>query len=301
MTMTTEPVLTDAAASPDCVESSPPAPGLPPDRSDPPRQRLPVGSAVALVALGAGAAGGWFGGQLAAPEAATTTPTVVATATTSASLADVVAAVRPSVVSVTVSWRGGESEGSGFVVSSDGLILTNAHVVDTGQGAPIVVTRADGESSGATLVGLDSATDIAVLRVDGWTDLVPLTTGSVDQLVVGDRVVAIGSPLGLDSTVTAGIVSALHRDVSISDPTAPGPFAQSSTTDLTDVIQTDAAVNPGNSGGPLVDASGRVVGVVSAMASVNGTSGSIGIGFAIPIDTALDVAATLAGVTSISG
>jgi putative serine protease PepD len=107
---------------------------------------------------------------------------------------------------------------------------------------------------------------------------------------VGDTVIAVGSPLGLEATVTSGIVSALGREVEISDTESGGPFQAQRTATLTDAIQTDAAVNPGNSGGPLIDATGRVVGVVTAMAGVNGDSGSIGIAFAIPIDTAMGAA-----------
>lgn len=303
-------MITRATATPPAGEPQPDAGVVPP--STPPAQasrttptdtrarpRLLLGSTVMLTALVAGIGGGWVGGQLVAPTVTSTSPTVVAAASTSTtSVADVVQAVTPSVVSVSVSWRGGESEGSGFVLSSDGSILTNAHVVDAGQGGTIVVTRADGESATATLVGVDTTVDIAVLHVDEWTDLVPLTVGSAESLVVGDTVIAVGNPLGLDSTVTTGIVSALHREVEISDGTQRGPFGQGSTTTLVEAIQTDAAVNPGNSGGPLVDANGRVVGVVSAMASVSATSGSIGIGFAIPIESALDAVAALTGSAS---
>jgi putative serine protease PepD len=257
----------------------------------------------------AGLVGGLGGSSLAHWEGDTavvlSSPTVTSTSAQDAStVAAVAAAVSPSVVDIVVTTAFGESEGTGIVVSADGLILTNAHVVSTETADPrfsstgttpaeITVTRSTGEEATATVVGADSGADIAVLQVTGWTDLVPATLGSAADLVVGDTVIAVGSPLGLEATVTSGIVSALGREVEISDTESGGPFQAQRTATLTDAIQTDAAVNPGNSGGPLIDATGRVVGVVTAMAGVNGDSGSIGIAFAIPIDTAMDAANAL--------
>ena len=187
------------------------------------------------------------------------------------------------------------------MLTSDGLVLTNAHVVAVEESGPawpagaastsITVTLSDGTRASAAVVGADAAADIAVIRVSGVSGLTAATIGTATSLQVGDTVVAVGSPLGLEGTATSGIVSALHRSVDIGSSTGHG--GSGATTTLSDAIQTDAAVNPGNSGGPLVDSTGRVIGVTTAMATVNGESGSIGIGFAIPIDSARTVAQRL--------
>ena len=201
-------------------------------------------------------------------------------------LATVAAAVQPSVVSIEVTTRQGRGEGSGVVLRDDGMILTNNHVAGA-QGAEMLVTFADGDQAPAKLVGADPATDLAVIQVSGVDDLVPATfaTGT-DSLAVGDTVLAIGSPLGLEGSVTAGIVSALHRSVDLRSN------GRQTTSVLADAIQTDAAINPGNSGGALVDTSGRVVGINTAIASISG-SGSIGLGFAIRVEDATAVAEAL--------
>jgi putative serine protease PepD len=192
------------------------------------------------------------------------------------SVAGVASAVLASVVSVTLE-RG---SGSGFVISQDGYILTNNHVVASADGGgSIDVGFFDGTTVPAEIVGRSPSYDLAVLRVDR-TDLTPVRIGDSADVVVGDPVIAIGSPLGLESTVTSGIISALDRPV-----TAGGEGE----TSFINALQTDAAINPGNSGGPLVDAAGRVIGVNSTIASltVPGMApGSIGLGFAIPIDQA---------------
>ena len=192
------------------------------------------------------------------------------------SVAGVASAVLASVVSVTLE-RG---SGSGFVISQDGYILTNNHVVASADGGgSIEVGFFDGTTVPAEIVGRSPSYDLAVLRVDR-TDLTPVRIGDSADVVVGDPVIAIGSPLGLESTVTSGIISALDRPV-----TAGGEGE----TSFINALQTDAAINPGNSGGPLVDAAGRVIGVNSTIASltVPGMApGSIGLGFAIPIDQA---------------
>ncbi len=172
----------------------------------------------------------------------------------------------------------GEATGSGFVIDADGDILTNAHVVD---GAVKVTVQFDNDKTvDAKVVGKDVSTDLALLRVDpDGLDLQPLTLGSSKSLQVGDPVLAIGNPFGLDRTLTTGVVSALQRQIQ-----APNGFA------IRDVIQTDAAINPGNSGGPLLDATGRVVGINSQIATGgSGASGNVGIGFAVPIETAQKV------------
>jgi S1-C subfamily serine protease len=176
---------------------------------------------------------------------------------------------------------GGTATGSGFVIDEDGHIVTNAHVVDGAESVQVTLGE-DGESFDADVVGADPSTDIAVLQVDAPDDqLHPLTLGDSGSVKVGDPVVAIGNPFGLDRTVTAGIVSALQREIS-----SPNGFT------INDVIQTDAPINPGNSGGPLLDAAGRVIGVNSQI-EASGGNGNVGIGFAVPIDTTREVAQQL--------
>ena len=201
------------------------------------------------------------------------------------SIAAVAEALQPSVVQINVAGGGGEGTGSGFVIREDGYILTNNHV--TANGNDITVTFRDGSVVDATLVGTNPGYDLAVLKVDE-TGLPAVTLGSSDALEVGDAAIAIGSPLGLQGTVTAGIVSALNRPV-----TAGGEGEMA----FINAIQTDAAINPGNSGGPLVDGNGAVIGVNSAIAalggSLGGQAGNIGLGFAIPIDTAARIASEI--------
>jgi putative serine protease PepD len=226
----------------------------------------------------------------------------------------VAAKVVPSVVKLeTVIGRQSE-EGSGVILSSDGLILTNNHVVaavksgppngappsgpmgapggepggDPGGAPTTTVTFNDGRTAPFTVVGTDPSTDIAVVRAQGVSGLTPITIGSSANLRVGQDVVAVGSPLGLAGTVTNGIVSALNR------PVASGGNAGDQNSVL-DAIQTDAAINPGNSGGALVNMNGELVGINSAIATLGSDSsgpesGSIGLGFAIPVDQAKRVA-----------
>jgi S1-C subfamily serine protease len=157
-------------------------------------------------------------------------------------------------------------------------VLTNAHVVDGS--SSVTVKFGDGEPLPAKVLGVDDSSDVAVLSVDpGKVDAKPLQLGDSDQVKVGDGAIAIGNPYGLDRTVTSGIISALQRQIS-----APNGFT------ISDVIQTDAAINPGNSGGPLIDAGGRVIGINSQIATGTGSNGSVGIGFAVPINTAKSVA-----------
>jgi len=174
---------------------------------------------------------------------------------------------------------GGASTGSGFLIDGEGHILTNQHVVD---GAESVTVRfPDGDEIDARVVGADASSDVAVLELDSVpSGVAPIELGSSESLEIGDLVVAIGSPFGLEGTVTSGIVSALHREL-----TAPDGFT------IDGAIQTDAAINPGNSGGPLLDGQGRVIGINSQIASSSG--GNEGIGYAVPIETAREVADAL--------
>jgi putative serine protease PepD len=226
-------------------------------------------------------------------------PSVPAASLPAGSVEQVAAKVVPSVVKLEVDLGRQSEEGSGIILSSDGLILTNNHVVAAAKdspagpaaagGAQTKVTFADGRTMTFTVVGTDPSSDIAVVRAQGASGLTPVTLGSSANLRVGQDVVAIGSPLGLEGTVTTGIISALNR------PVAAGGDAQNQNTVL-DAIQTDAAINPGNSGGALVNMNGELVGVNSAIATLGGDagpaaqSGSIGLGFAIPVDQAKRIA-----------
>ncbi len=199
--------------------------------------------------------------------------------------------VLPSVVKINVSTGQESGSGSGVVISSDGEILTNNHVVAiAGQGGRISVSFSDGTAKTATVVGTDPLTDLAVIKAQDVSGLTPATIGKSGQVDVGEAVVAIGSPFGLEATVTSGIVSALNRPVSVGAADRSGQSSQDTTYPA---IQTDAAINPGNSGGPLVDMSGDVIGVNSsirtASSGAQGQGGSIGLGFAIPIDQAWPV------------
>jgi len=208
-------------------------------------------------------------------------------ATGGSSLASVVAVVTPTVVSITVQTAGGQVEGSGVILTSDGLIVTNNHVVeDAAGGGRITVQLSDGRTVAANVVGTDPATDLAAVKAQGVSGLKAATLGDSDALEVGDTVLAVGNSLGLEGSVTAGIVSALHRGV---DTAGSGGA-------LSDAIQTDASINPGNSGGPLVNAAGQVVGITTANATVSQqSSGSIGVGFAIPSNRVKQVVNQLTG------
>jgi putative serine protease PepD len=252
---------------------------------------------VAALALGSGAGAGIY----AAASSSTTSTTAGSTAvtaqpaavkTTVANLTQLYDKVTPGVVDITVTsnapagnfgfGQGGgttQAEGTGFVVDTGGHIVTNQHVVD---GATSITVRfKDGKTVKATLVGTDPSTDIAVIKVDvAASELHPLTLGTSSTVVPGQQVIAIGSPFGLTETMTSGIVSAIDRTIQ-----APNNYS------IAGAIPTDAAINHGNSGGPLLDASGNVVGVNAQIQSDGG--GNEGVGFAIPIDAVKSVANTL--------
>jgi putative serine protease PepD len=196
------------------------------------------------------------------------------------SIAALAARVIPAVVSISVKAPTGSDTGSGFFLDSNGLILTNNHVVEPGAvSGTITVELSNGKKYPAKLIGRDNSYDLAVLKID-VTSAPTLQLGNSDLVQVGDAVIAIGSPLGLSGTVTSGIISSKNRAVTTGNGSGETSFINA--------IQTDAAINPGNSGGPLVDATGAVIGVNSAIATLgSGTqSGSIGLGFAIPINQA---------------
>jgi putative serine protease PepD len=191
----------------------------------------------------------------------------------------------PSVVTLHVQAGSSAGSGSGEVISPDGYVLTNNHVISAAAaGGTITALFNDGVSTPARLVGRDVSTDLAVVKVDNHDDLRPIPWGASSKLVVGQPVVALGAPLGLASTVTTGIVSALNRTVNV-------PADNGRTALLVAAIQTDAAINPGNSGGALVDCAGRLVGIPTAGATIpqpqgGSSAGNIGIGFAIPSEYA---------------
>ena len=264
------------------------------DDEQPPRRRrsakklIAIAGILAIVAGGiAGGVGGYFvttGGSIAPVTLPQFDSPRAAAAPGQGQVANAAANVLPSVVSIQVNGQSGQGTGSGFVIDGRGHILTNNHVVDGA--SQVLLQLSNGRQVRATVVGTDPAADIAVVRATGLGVLRPVRLGRSSQLRVGEPVVAIGSPLGLSGTVTAGIISAVNRQANL------GNSGRSQTT-----IQTDASINPGNSGGPLVNSAGQVVGVNTAIATVgtDRNTGSIGIGFAIPIDRAAAVAERLIG------
>jgi putative serine protease PepD len=240
----------------------------------------------------------------ARPAAASSAQSAPPLVTSSGKLPDwvsVAAAVEPSVVAVKVEAAQGGGEGSGIILDTSGRVLTNNHVVaEGGGGGRISVVLSDGRAYPGSIVGTDPSTDLAVIKIDNAVaGLKPATFGDSGAVRIGDPVMAAGNPLGLADTVTTGIISAVNRPVSTQGQGGGGqggnPFGGQTRTEavVTNAIQTDAAINPGNSGGALVDAGGRVVGITSSIASLSsgsGQSGSIGLGFAIPINEAKQVA-----------
>ncbi|WP_211222532.1 S1C family serine protease [Actinokineospora enzanensis] len=218
-------------------------------------------------------------------------PAQAASATMPADVSAVVARVMPSVVQLTVRTANAEAIGSGVILTADGRVLTNNHVVDGAR--EITITFADGKTASASVVGTNANADLAVVQAENVSGLTPAVLGDSAELRVGDQVIAIGSPAGLQGTVTTGIVSALDRDVTIpGESGGRGRVSQSGQVSYK-AIQTDASINQGNSGGPLFDTSGRVIGINSAIYSPvsgsDGSAGSVGIGFSIPIDTVKQV------------
>ncbi|SDM24638.1 putative serine protease PepD [Nonomuraea maritima] len=258
-------------------------------------RRTVAGLALAAMAIGGGVVGAAVATSFQpAPVASLSAPgPVFKRASDQLTVADVAAAVQPSVVMI----QGQTGEGSGVVLSEDGLVLTNNHVVEgAGQGGgQMTVKFSDGRTARASVVGTDPTTDLAVIKAEDVSGLTAARLGDSDALKVGDPVLAIGSPLGLAGSVTAGIVSALDRTLTTGpeQPQLPpgwGQQQQSAGTTIGGAIQTDASINPGNSGGALVDAAGEVIGINTAIAS-NAAGG--GVGFAIPVNTAKQVSEQL--------
>ncbi len=293
--------------------SSPPSPDLPesPQSAESPAERAATSTAprrdggpgrlVAVVAVAAVVGGLIGGGVVALVNHRSTSDTTtqraaggsaqpgssgpaMCTATTVANT------VLPSIVTIAATGAQGSGTGSGEIIKAGGYIMTNNHVIAiAANGGHVQVLYSDGRTSDATIVGRDPKTDVAVIKAsDSAAGLPLIATGSSENLKVGQAVVALGAPLGLASTVTSGIVSALDRYLAV-----PGDEGQ--TAHLVGAIQTDAAINPGNSGGALVDCNGSMVGMNSAIATVPNASGvagggSVGLGFAIPIGLALPLA-----------
>jgi putative serine protease PepD len=245
------------------------------------RRTLPTGSIVVL-ALVAGLLGGILGGDATKGLISSGVNLVSSTSTIERSpdsVAGIAARVLPSVVSIETMSKDGGGSGSGFVIDPNGYLLTNNHVVADAMTIKVILN--DGREYSAKILGRDESYDLAVLKIK-TTGLKALQFGDSSKVQVGDSVIAFGSPLGLSGTVTQGIISAKDRPVTAGD--------ENSSTSFISALQTDAAINPGNSGGPLVDATGAVIGVNSAIASLGSSlgsqTGSIGLGFAIPINQA---------------
>jgi len=244
-------------------------------------------AAVIAIVLGVGA--GWFGAWW--ETGGTSDVSQVASGSTGGSCNAVTVSneVLPAIVTINVSAPGGSGVGSGEVIRKDGYIVTNNHVISAARnGGEIRVTFSNGHIAVAKLVGRDPQSDLAVLKVDEGSGLPVIGIGDSGNVAVGQPVVALGAPLGLSSTVTAGIVSALGRDV-------PVPSDDGATATLAGAIQTDASINPGNSGGALVDCRGDLIGINTAISTVPnsegvGGGGSVGIGFAIPVNLAMRIA-----------
>ncbi|WP_026163567.1 S1C family serine protease [Kribbella catacumbae] len=266
--------VTPASAPP-----APPSPAAAPQAgvtAPPPVRRTGrvLATGIALSVLAGGLAGAVTGGWVDSPSVSAPVELPQAAAPSGGAEQGTIAAAAASVLPGVVSVRAGRATGSGFAIDQQGHVVTNAHVVEGATDVSLVLSN--GRSVDARIIGVDADNDLAVLQVSGNVEgLRALTLGRSSQLKVGDPVLAVGSPLGLEGTVTAGIVSAVNRQARFGD-----------NGNRQTAIQTDAAINPGNSGGPLVNAAGQVVGVNTAIATLSSSSrsGSIGIGFAIPVD-----------------
>lgn len=302
----------------------PPPPAYAPAPAPKKRKRGPVAllAAVAIVAAAIGGGTAYGIQELTGNDtvASSSTSTNVVPSAQKGTVAGVAKAVSPSIVEISAASNAGSATGSGVVITSGGEVVTNNHVV--AGASQIKVTTSDGKSYSAKVVGTDSKKDLALIKLENASGLKAATLGDSSGLQVGDQVVAIGSPEGLSGTVTSGIISALDRDVTVPTDEDQGQQPQQgdgwpfefggrqfngdtgSDTTTYKALQTDASLNPGNSGGALIDMNGNIIGINSAMYSPAGTAssssdaGSVGLGFAIPVDTVkADLAKLRAGAT----
>jgi S1-C subfamily serine protease len=289
------------------LTAAPAEPAAPKKRT---RGPLALLAAVAIVAAAIGGGTAYGIQELTGNDtvASSSTSTNVVPSSAKGTVSGVAKAVSPSIVEINATLSNGSSTGSGVIITGDGEIITNNHVVSGA--SSIKVSTSDGKEYTAKVVGTDSAKDLALIKLENASGLTPATLGNSDGVQVGDQVVAIGSPEGLTGTVTSGIVSALDRDVTVSTDESQSQGGQGggsgqwpfefggqefngdtgSSTTTYKALQTDASLNPGNSGGALIDMNGNIVGINSAMYSAadstsSSSAGSVGLGFAIPINT----------------
>jgi putative serine protease PepD len=281
---------------------------VPPALARPKPRRFRRGAVTLSIAavLAAGAVGGVTGALVGGADNSTVIPSTSTPISQNvgnnapSDVSGIASKVLPSVVQVNVQTATAEGIGSGVILTADGKILTNNHVVSGAKQVQVVLN--DGRTFDATVLGTDPASDLAVIQLKDASGLTPATLGDSNSVKIGDEVVAVGSPGGLQGTVTSGIVSALNRDVNVgSEQQSRNPLTRNGGGQTTSykAIQTDASINQGNSGGPLVNADGQVIGINSAIyspvSSADGSAGSVGIGFAIPVNTAKTVINQIAG------
>ena len=258
------------------------------------RRRVAGGVVIFALIAGGGTAGGLVADRFVSSGSSGVVQTVPqsslnpASVTNGNALAAVAAKVSPSIVTITVTTGNGEALGSGVILNSSGLILTNNHVIASG--GTTRVRLSTGKIVPARVVAADSTHDLALVQASGVSGLTPVTFANGDKVQVGDTVLAFGAPLGLSGTVTSGIISALNRSVNTGDER------------LTGLLQTDAAINEGNSGGALVNTSGEVIGINVAIATASQQdSGNVGLGFAIPAKTVTTVVQQLESQAGVAG
>ncbi|WP_329273594.1 S1C family serine protease [Streptomyces sp. NBC_01451] len=315
-----QPATAGSATATATLLAEPPAdPAAPAPRKKRAKGPFALLAAVAIVAAAIGGGTAYGIQELTNSDSAVTsssTSTNVVPSSAKGTVSGVAAAVSPSIVEINATSNAGSSTGSGVIITSDGEIITNNHVISGA--SSIKVSTSDGKTYTAKVVGTDSKKDLALIKLENASGLKTATLGDSAGVQVGDEVVAIGSPEGLTGTVTSGIVSALNRDVTVATEESQGQQQQQgggsgggwpfefggqefngdtgTSTTTYKAIQTDASLNPGNSGGALIDMNGNIIGINSAMYSASSSSsdaGSAGLGFAIPINTVKSDLATL--------
>jgi putative serine protease PepD len=240
---------------------------------------LAGGLAAVLALSGAGLIGYELSSNGSSTAATGTQTPTMRTISSDASPSNIYANAKDAVTFIVSDLPEGQATGTGFVVTKDGYIVTNDHVVDNATSVKVMLGTSK-QQHDATVVGVDPSRDLALLKIDAGNNLKTLSLGDSSKVGVGDSTYAIGNPFGLDSTLTTGIVSALNRDIQAPDGAT-----------ISGALQTDAAINPGNSGGPLLDSAGQVIGVNSQIATGGNGNGNVGIGFAIPANTVKDFVA----------